>query len=380
MTLTDFFKPKRPIASTSSASGGAVIKSTLPGGFSFAQLFTAPGAHDNLIAWQVDPAALFSLYQYSAEHGRSIHIKAEGAFGRGIEGAGASTLEALMPNGAADLFVSLGVDLETYGNAFAEIVRDGNKKIREIRHLPAVTMYRNADERSYTQLTTTPNGEQLAQYFPPDAILHLRYACPSGGYYAMPAWIPGAGMIELVYAAVRFNQQFFSNKSLPEYAIVTKGSQLSEGQLDAVKGFFQREFQGLDNAHKTLYLHLTDETADLKFEKLTGDFKDGDFLKLLDAARDRIPIAHGVPPRMLGIVTSGSLGGGSEVAGQLHVFEEYTLKPRRRRVRDLLRPLLAELGIPWDGIRFVGTDVTPPDVMDSQETQLDKALDLLKSL
>jgi HK97 family phage portal protein len=358
-----------------------VLKSATPGGFAFPTLFSPPGGKDNVIAWPVDPENLFTLYLYSAEHSRAIHIKAEGCFGRGMEGDGAEKLDGLTQAGVADLFTQLGVDIETYGNAFVEIVRDSRKAIRELRRIPARSMWRNADERRYTQINYTPQGNIDVVDFAPEEIMHLRYACPAGTYYALPQWVSSAGMIELIHAAVRFNQQFFSNKSLPEYALITKGQQLSETQLNTVQDFFRREFQSLDNAHKTLYLHLSDDAADLRFEKLTGDNKDGDFLKLLDAARDRIPIAHGVPPRMLGIVTAGSLGAGSEVAGQLHVFEEYTLKPRRRMMRDLLRPLLSELGIAPEAIRFVPTDTTPEDVAEAQQTDaLGTALEILKAL
>ena len=120
-----------------------------------------------------------------------------------------------------------------------------------------------------------------------------------------------------------------------------------------------------------MILNHSDDGSEIKIERLTSNVKDGDFLKLLDAARDRIPIAHGVPPRMLGIMSAGQLGGGGgEVSGQLFVFENLTLKPRRRRMLDQLRPLLGELGLTIaaaerdiadkDAIAIKPLDLTPP--------------------
>lgn len=128
-----------------------------------------------------------------------------------------------------------------------------------------------------------------------------------------------------------------------------------------VKTFFQTEYQGQGNSHRTLYLNIPDKDAgDIEFKRITAEGKDGEFLKLLDAAKDRIPIAHGVPPRLLGIVSAGGLGGAGEVIGQLHTFETYTLRPRRRRMIDQCRPLWRELGIDPARIRFAASDVTPP--------------------
>ena len=111
------------------------------------------------------------------------------------------------------------------------------------------------------------------------------------------------------------------------------------------------------------------EDGSIEIERLTADVKDGDFLKLIDATRDRIPVAHGTPPRILGIMSAGQLGGGGEVSGQLFMFEHLTLKPKRRRMLDQLRPILKELGLKpgnpegvlGDGeVAFRPLDLTPP--------------------
>ena len=175
-------------------------------------------------------------------------------------------------------------------------------------------------------------------------------------------------MLELAYAATRYNASFFKNNAIPEYAVIFKGTIPSSQMKSDIQTFFRNEFKGFDNAHRTLILSHPEE-GEIKVERLTAEVKDGDFLKLIDAARDRIPVAHGVPPRMLGIMTAGQLGGGGEVSGQLFTFEHLTLKPKRRRVLDQLRPLLAEIGvepgIAEEGlgetqVAFRPLDLTPP--------------------
>lgn len=321
---------------------------------------------DGEYLWPIPPLALAMLYQTSPEHSRSIQIKAEGAFGGGLIGKGADRVADLCDSGAADLFVSLGIDFETFGNAFLQIIRGGGGKIVGLRRLPAITMHRYRD--GYLQRVPLPNGDTRKVTFGPDEIVHLREPCPTGGRYSLPNWIGAMGMLELARAAVAYNAAFFRNNAVPEHAITFKGSAPTRDQKDEIRAFFRNEYRGVEQSHRTMILHVSEETT-VEFKKLTADVKDGDFLKLLDAARDRIPTAHGVPPRMLGIVSAGQLGGGSEVSSQLFVFENLTLRPKRRRTLDLARPFLKEIGLrpgdPDDGladdqVAFRPLDLTPP--------------------
>lgn len=321
---------------------------------------------DGEFLWPIAPTALATLYRASAEHGRAIHVKAESAFGGGLLGE-ANVIDTLCDTGATELFVLLGLDLETFGNAFLQVIRSSDEaRIIGLRRLPAVTMSRF--RAGFLQRTTGPDGNTKRVTFTAREIVHLREPCPMGRRYAYPSWIGAEGMLELAHSAIRFNASFFKNNAIPEYAVVFKGVTPSLAQKDAIREFFRNDFQGIDNAHRTLVL-TAGEDGSVEFEKLTADVKDGDFLKLIDAARDRVPVAHGVPPRMLGIMTAGQLGGGGEVSGQLFTFEHLTLKPKRRRMLDQLRPVLAELGLKpgheedglgKDEIAFRPLDLTPP--------------------
>lgn len=268
------------------------------------------------------------------------------------------------------MFTALGLDLETYGNAFLQVIRAGaagaGSRIVGLRRLPAITMSRY--RRGFMQRVSRPDGQTRKITFTGREIVHLKELCPEGRRYALPTWIGVRDMLELAHAATRYNATFFRNHAVPEYAVIFKGTTPTQQMKTDIQTFFRNEFQGFENAHRTLVLSHSEE-SEIKVERLTAQGKDGDFLRLLDAVRDRIPIAHGVPPRMLGIISAGQLGGGGEVSGQMFTFEHLTLKPKRRRMLDQLRPLLDELGLcPGtieDGladhqIAFRPLDLTPP--------------------
>lgn len=321
---------------------------------------------DGEFLWPIPVRNLSALYRASAEHSRAIHVKAEGAFGGGLLGE-AERIEELCDTGATELFMLLDLDLGTYGNAFLQEIRSSDgERIIGLRRLPAITMSRFRD--GYLQRIGKPNGDTRKVTFAAREIVHLREPCPMGRRYALPTWIGAEGMLELALAATRYNASFFKNNAIPEYAITFKGLTPSAAQKKAIQDFFRNEHQGLDNAHRTLVM-TTGEEGEIDIKRLTAEVKDGDFLKLIDAARDRIPVAHGTPPRVLGIMTAGQLGGGGEVTGQLFTFEHLTLKPKRRRMLDQLRPLLKELGLrPGNAeaslgpgeIAFRPLDLTPP--------------------
>ena len=323
---------------------------------------------DGEFVWPYPPLHLAALFKSSSEHSRAIILKAEGAFGRGLIGTGAATLDALCDGGAAELFTGLGIDLECYGNAFVQIVTGSGGRIAQLRRLPAITMSRYRS--GFLQRVPVPNGDIRRVTFAEAEILHLKDHSINGRNYGEPSWIGAQGMLELTRAAVAFNAAFFENGAMPEYAVIFEGSTPPENQRATIVDFFRRQYQGLSNAHRTMVLH-THEGSKISFQRLTADVKDGDFLKLLDAARDRIITAHGVPPRMLGIISAGQLGGGGEITGQMFVFEHLTLAPRRARMMARLQPVLTKLGLkavkPEDAdaapgnVAFQPLDLTPPD-------------------
>ena len=317
---------------------------------------TAEAPVDGEFMWPIHPTVLSKIYQHSAEHCRCITIKTESAFGGGSTGD-SERLEVLFETGATEAFALLGLDLETYGNAFLQrVYTPDGQRLLALRRLPAITMSRTIN--GYLQRITQHNGKVKKTKFNNREIIHLRELCPRGQRYATPSWIGAQGMLELAIAAVKFNAKFFENNAVPEYLVKYKGGIPSKKDQEAIVDFFRNETQGIDNAHRTLFTTIP-EDGDLIFDRLTAEMKDADFLKMLDAARERIIMAHGVPPRMLGIMS----------AGQLFTFEHLLLRPKRRRMLDQLRPVFNELGLraghadavpQKNEIAFKPLDLTPP--------------------
>lgn len=347
--------------------GEILTKALLPSAFDPLAAVTRDA--DGAVPWPIAPTSLLLLYLSSPEHNRCIHLIAEGAFGGGIvdrDGNTAPALEDLFEQGTAAAFVELGIDLGTFGNAYLQSVRNNaTGRIVALRRLPAVGM-RRLGGGGFVQTIRDGFGTETRTTFGADEVIQLRPPCPMGGFYALPDWIAAAGMIDLARAAVQWNAKFFENGAVPEYALIVKGAELNDKQKQAAREFFRREFRGIDNAHKTLLLSFDNKEVEITFQRITAEMKDGDFLKMLDAAQARIHLAHGVPPRLLGIMHAGQLGGGGEVVGQFKIFEDLRLSRVRSRTMGQITPLIRRLGLNPADLRYRPLDVTPTDVDRSQ--------------
>ncbi len=340
--------------------GECLSKSLLPAAFD--PLASVSRDLGGGLHWPIAPTALLLLYLGSPEHARCIHLIAEGAFGGGLvdrDGQTMPALEDVFDGGTAATCVDLGLDQGAYGNAFLQLVRHAGRIVRA-RRLPAATI-KKFGAQGYVQTVRDEYGNEKRIHFAADEIVHLKPPCPMGHFYALPDWISASGMIDLANAATEWNARFFQNGAMPEYAMIIKGGQLSDAQKQAAREFFRREFRGIDNSHKTLLLSFDNKETEVEFKRVTAEMKDGDFLKMLDAARDRIHLAHGVPPRLLGIMHGGQLGGGGEITGQLKIFEDLRLAAVRRRARDQLAPTLRAIGLDPAAVRCRPLDLTPPD-------------------
>lgn len=306
------------------------------------------GAATDEYPWPIDPARIISWTQAEPTHARALHLKAEGIAGGGLSDEAARRLLA------HDDLLALALDLETYGNAFAIEVRDRAGRISRIDRLPAWSV-RRTRQGGYRTRVWDGLKEIRADYAAED-VIHIRLPSSLPGWYATPAWAAASGVIELLDAITRYNTRFFEHNAVPDHVIKQTGGSLSDAQKAAIRDFFQTEFKGLANARKTLFVSLAEgQTLDIT---PVAQPNDGKFIELYKTAREVLPAAHGVPPRLLGIATPGALGGLSEAREQMHMFEVFTLAPRRRLMQAALAPALAEAGI-LDAT-LAPLDLTPP--------------------
>lgn len=297
-------------------------------------------------------------------HAGAVRVKAMAAVGLGWRLADAAGGEprperhaewdARWPDGGFTAGVwRLALDLETFGNAYLEVAPGGGAADAPTLYpVPAVTVWRT--RAGFRQRAGARQQEWPAWSGRERGIAALGLPHPQASAYGLPDWLPALNAILLDGRATEWNYRFFENNCVPAWAIVVKDAVLTPDAHDAIRDFFRAQHKGALNAHKTLLLQAGG--GELRFERLQADTRDMSFAELKRFARDEIVAAHGVPPRLLGIVTAGQLGGGGEMTAQLQFFKDCLIRQRQNLIADWLRPLLPE-GL---ALRFAEMDITDP--------------------
>ncbi|AQW80782.1 phage portal protein [Campylobacter pinnipediorum] len=281
----------------------------------------------------VDFDTLLAMHYANVYHRRAIKIKAGMLSQVELED---SDIRKFLPIEASpkSFLYEFVYNLELYGNA--PIEKAGTTNNYCLYNIPAVE-WRTNKNREIFQLDKNGTKTQLEGYY-------LKYHSPSSRFYGEPDYLPVMLAILTNQEADNYNYAFFKNGARPDLAIIHKNSEPSEEQISTYKEFFSDNFKGSLNAHKTLLTYANsatgDRDADIRFEKL-GGVDDLSFENLKKVSRNEIAAAHGIPPRLLGIMEAGGLGGGGELIGQLQQFNEIEIKPKI----ELIEGFFSRIGI-----------------------------------
>lgn len=264
---------------------------------------------------------LLDAWKGSGWHQRCCRAIAANLLGKGIEQKDVSDwIEEHTPDDTTKtLLQKTALDLKVFGNAYWEIVRKGSEII-ELYHAPAWTMYRLKDG-GWAQIV---NNER--QVFSADDIFQFKTYGFETSAYGTPDYLAILPAVELLATIRKYNRLYFDNNAIPDFAIVVNGGEFAPEVEAKIQRFLRAKFKGVENAHKALYLPTPSDVT-VKFEKLQSDTKDMQFLNLSADCVAEIIACHGVPPRLLGIMTPGQLGGGGETSGQMEIFGQTVIAP-----------------------------------------------------
>jgi PBSX family phage portal protein len=307
-------------------------------------------------------AQILSLTYSNAFHTQCIALKADMSVG--LEYEAPKEVERFLESIAGgqpflEILHQAAFDWECMGNAYFEVARSRRGQIGEIFHVHAQTVF------------VVPQGNRIGGYiqetdgvvpFAPFAaregtneLYPFKRYTPLSSWYGLPEWVAALEALRLDQEKKTFYASFFRNYAVPSLALILTGAEFDETTEATIRNGF-KDLKGTDNAHRTMLLSVPFEGAEIKFERLMADLKDMPFDKLSAATREEILAAHGVPPRLVGIVTAGQLGGGSEMESQMLSFIEMKVRPRMKYLENRVKLLLRDQGLPEE---FVLRGITP---------------------
>jgi len=192
--------------------------------------------------------------------------------------------------------------------------------------------------------------------FQPEEITHFRYMSPDNYFYGQSSFNPAIYSIDVIKEAQKTNLNMFKNGTMIDAYLETE-QKLNQTTYDRVKLQFEQKYKGADNAHKTPILE-----QGLKYNAITGNMKDLEYVNGIKLSREDICAVHGVPPLLVGILDQASY---SNYETALKVFFYFNIIPKLHRLNETITTIVQK----YDKDLYFEFDVSNEEVLKENEEQ-----------
>jgi HK97 family phage portal protein len=206
-----------------------------------------------------------------------------------------------------------------WGNAYANLERDGNGRVTAIWPLRPDRMTVERSERTGQLIYryTLPGGEQ--RILLAEEMMHWRGLSSDGvvGYspIALAREAVGLGL-----AAEEYGARFFGNDSRPGGVLQTP-NKLSPNAAKNLKESWEAVQGGLQNAHRVAVLE-----EGLEWQQIGMPHEDAQFMQLRQFQKAEVATLFGIPPHMIGDVER-STSWGTGIEQQAIGFVVFSMRP-----------------------------------------------------
>lgn len=209
----------------------------------------------------------------------------------------------------------------TYGNAYAQIIRNGRGEVVALYPLlPDRMQVGRAENGQLVYMYTTYGDEGVSRtaetwFLREDQVLHI----PGLGYDGIIGYSPIAmarDAIGMGMAAEEFGSKFFNNGARPSGVLQHPGTLKDPGKL---RDAWMAAYGGSNNAGKVAVLE-----EGVKYEPISINPSEAQFIQTRKYQLDEIARIFRVPPHMIGDLEKSSF---SNIEQQSLEFVVYTLSP-----------------------------------------------------
>lgn len=257
-----------------------------------------------------------------------------------------------------DILGDVVIDLEIYGDAYIEVVKQ--EKYLQLYNLFAPAMRVRVDRHGtvlgYVMKGTYPERKDV--HFKPEEVIHFRLPNPGNEVYGLSPLESIQLPLEVDLWAQIYNKNFFKNDATPRGHLDL--GNCSRAQLERTRQYWNTHMKGAKNAHKTI---ITEGGA--KYSSIGTPPKDMEFLNQRKFNRDEIIAVYGVPPAKIGIFETANRANSKE---QDKTFKSETIIPLQRMIAEKInRKLMPKFGVP---VEFHFNEVDLRD--ESEQSKVDE--------
>lgn len=255
-------------------------------------------------------------------------------------------------DGFGEILKKVWIDYESTGNGYIEIGRTNSGDIGYIGHIPATSLRVRKQRDGFVQIISdkviffrnfgSKTRDPLGNDPRPNEVIHIKKYSPTNGFYGIPDIMAAQHAVAGDEFASRYNLDYFENKAVPRYVIVSKGADLSAAAQRKLTEFFETSLKGQN--HRTIYVPLPAEEQNQKvsfeMQPIEAGEQDSSFTGYHKTNVEVILMAHRVP------ITKVSAGDGIALAAARDLdktFKEQVCRPEQTNFEKKLNRIVKEL-------------------------------------
>ena len=205
-------------------------------------------------------------------------------------------------SGGQALLATLAAQVLLHGNAYVQVLSDGDGQVSELFALRPERVSVVPDASGWPVAYSYKASGQTVRLIADDPrpeVIHIKAFHPLDDHAGLGCLGAAAGAIAVHNAAAKWNAALLDNAARPSGALVYDngdGTALSAEQFARLKAEMEAGFSGAGNAGRPMLLE-----GGLKWQALSLTPADMDFAGMRGVAAREIATAFGVPPMLLGL-------------------------------------------------------------------------------
>ena len=316
-----------------------------------------PFGQDNMF-----PELLNQLYYTSPLHGAIVDFKTNSVVGGGytLKSEGMTnedklklyTFEKKIKLGKVER--AIAQQLTVHHRVYFKLCYNAKRELYKIYNVSPEKVRIARDKQTYflcDDWAARIDVTSIKKYHPTNSDLEQLYVYEimtlGQEWYPLPQYTSALNFAFLSGELSYFAKSNIQNSVFPSFAMMFPKRPQSEEEKSMIKNTIDR-LKGAANAGKAVAFFANSADQLPKIESLPTNGNDKLFHEASALNTEQICFAHTIDPILMGVRTTGSLGGGADIKQAYVIFEKNVVMPLRAQVEEIVNELLEIAKIPGE--------------------------------
>ena len=308
-----------------------------------------PFGSDNLY-----PEILNQMYYSSPLHGAIVDYKTNAVIGGGFN----IMIDKLTNEEKLELYAFesklklkkmasvVTKQLVIHNRVYFKLCFSEKGKITKIDNLSPEKLRRSQDGKTYFICEDWASRIDVLEIkpYPPlnkdyEQLFIYELPCIGQDYYPLPQYSSALNFAFLSGELSYLAKSNIQNAVFPSFAMFFPKRPQSEEEKNMIRRTIDK-LKGAENAGKAVAFFANSAEQMPKIESLPTNSNDKLFQEASNLNTEQICFSHTIDPILMGVRTTGSLGGGADIKQAYVIFEKNVVKPLRESIQDIFNELL----------------------------------------